>query len=117
MNWDTIKGNWTQYKGNFREQWGKLTNDDLEVIAGKRDQLVGKLQERYGYAKEEAESQVNEFTSRHWEDKPIVANGIPGVQTGGQAVDGTPDTRGIMEKIADAITGDNIDDKTGKVVR
>jgi hypothetical protein len=48
--------------------------------------------------------------------EPVAGNGIPGVQTGGHAVDGTPDTRGIMEKTADAVTGDNIDDKTGKRV-
>ena len=49
--------------------------------------------------------------------KPVIDNGIPGVQTGGHAADGTPDTRGITEKVADAVTGDRIDDKTGKVVR
>ena len=45
MNWDQIEGNWKQVKGKFREQWGKLTDDDLDVVAGKRDQLLGKLQE------------------------------------------------------------------------
>ena len=48
MNWDQIEGNWKQVKGKFREKWGKLTDDDLDVVAGKRDQLLGKLQEKYG---------------------------------------------------------------------
>lgn len=52
MNWDQVAGNWKQVQGKAREQWGKLTNDDLDVIAGRRDQLVGALQERYGWARE-----------------------------------------------------------------
>jgi len=64
MNWDTIKGQWTQVKGKVREQWGKLTDDDLDTIAGKKDQLVGKLQERYGYAKEKAQKEVDDFSTR-----------------------------------------------------
>ena len=58
MNEDTIKGNWKQFKGKVKEQWGKLTDDDLDVIAGKRDQLVGKIQERHGIARDDAEKQV-----------------------------------------------------------
>lgn len=58
MNKDTIKGNWAQFKGKIREQWGKLTDDDIDVIAGKRDQLLGKIQERHGIAKDEAEKQL-----------------------------------------------------------
>ena len=61
MNWDTIEGNWKQFTGKVREKWGKLTDDDLEVIAGKRDRLSGKIQERYGVAKEEAERQIDEY--------------------------------------------------------
>jgi uncharacterized protein YjbJ (UPF0337 family) len=61
MNWDEIKGKWKQVKGQAQQRWGKLTNDDLEVIGGKREELVGKIQERYGIAKDEAEKQVNEF--------------------------------------------------------
>jgi uncharacterized protein YjbJ (UPF0337 family) len=61
MNWDQIKGNWKQFKGKVREKWGKLTDDDLEVIAGKKDQLVGMLQERYGYEKAQAEKELDEF--------------------------------------------------------
>lgn len=61
MNWDIIEGNWNQAKGKVKEQWGKLTDDDLTKISGKRDQLAGKLQERYGIAKDEVEEQLNEF--------------------------------------------------------
>lgn len=61
MNWDIIEGNWNQAKGKVKEQWGKLTDDDLGAISGKRDQLAGKLQERYGIAKDEVEKQLNDF--------------------------------------------------------
>lgn len=61
MNWDQIQGKWTELKGQAKQQWGKLTDDDLTVVAGKRDELVGKVQERYGIAKEKAEEQVKEF--------------------------------------------------------
>jgi uncharacterized protein YjbJ (UPF0337 family) len=63
VNWDQIEGKWKQYSGRFREKWGKLTDSDLEVIRGRKDQLVGKVQERYGIAKEEAERQVDEFAA------------------------------------------------------
>lgn len=61
MNWDIIEGNWTQAKGKVKEQWGKLTDDDLAKISGKRDQLAGKLQERYGIAKDDVEKQLEDF--------------------------------------------------------
>jgi len=61
MNWDTIAGNWKSAKGHLREQWGKLTDDDLDVIAGKRDQLVGTIQTRYGNTRDEAERMVDEY--------------------------------------------------------
>jgi len=61
MNEDRIEGNWKQVKGKVKEQWGKLTDDDLDVIAGKRDQLLGRIQERHGIAKDEAERQVKSF--------------------------------------------------------
>jgi uncharacterized protein YjbJ (UPF0337 family) len=57
MNWDQVEGKWKQVKGSIKERWGKLTDDDLDVIAGRRDNLVGKLQERYGIAREEAQKQ------------------------------------------------------------
>ena len=61
MNWDQLEGKWKQVKGSVKEQWGKLTDDDLDVIAGKRDVLVGKLQERYGVAREEAQDRADKW--------------------------------------------------------
>jgi uncharacterized protein YjbJ (UPF0337 family) len=61
MNWEQLEGKWKQLKGTVRQQWGKLTDNDLEYIAGKRDRLVGKLQERYGLAKEQAEQRADEW--------------------------------------------------------
>ena len=60
-NWDKIKGQWKQAKGNARKQWGKLTDDEMEQIKGERDVLTGKIQERYGITKEEANRQVDEW--------------------------------------------------------
>jgi len=61
MNWDQIEGKWKQFGGKFREKWGKLTDDDWQVIGGKKDQLVGRIQERYGIAKEQAQREVDDF--------------------------------------------------------
>lgn len=63
MNWDQIEGKWKQMKGSVKTRWGKLTDDDLDVINGRREQLVGLIQERYGLAKDAAEKQVNEWGS------------------------------------------------------
>jgi uncharacterized protein YjbJ (UPF0337 family) len=63
MNKDTVEGNWKQLKGKVKEQWGKLTDDDFDVIAGKRDQLLGRIQERHGISREEAEKQVKTWES------------------------------------------------------
>ena len=63
MNWDRVEGNWKQFKGKVKEQWGRLTDDDLDVIAGKKDQLAGKLQESYGISKDEAEKQIDRWAS------------------------------------------------------
>jgi uncharacterized protein YjbJ (UPF0337 family) len=59
MNWDSIEGNWKEFKGKAKQQWGKLTDDDLDVIEGRRDQLEGVLQKRYGYAKDQAQREVD----------------------------------------------------------
>jgi uncharacterized protein YjbJ (UPF0337 family) len=59
MNSDQMEGKWKQLSGAAKQQWGKLTDDDLTVIAGRRDQLIGKIQERYGIAMEEAQKQVD----------------------------------------------------------
>ena len=64
MNWDTVEGNWKQFKGNVKQQWGKLTDDHIDVIAGKREHLAGKIQEAYGVSKDEAEKQIADFEKR-----------------------------------------------------
>jgi uncharacterized protein YjbJ (UPF0337 family) len=75
MNWDRIEGNWKQVVGKAKAQWGKLTSDDFDVIAGRREQLAGKIQERYGIAKDAADQQVSEWVRKaddSWfgKDKP-----------------------------------------------
>jgi uncharacterized protein YjbJ (UPF0337 family) len=65
MSWDRVEGNWKQFKGEIKQQWGKLTDDELDQIEGKRDKLVGRIQERYGIAKDEAERQVNSWERSH----------------------------------------------------
>jgi uncharacterized protein YjbJ (UPF0337 family) len=65
MNKDEVAGKWQQAKGKLKQQWGKLTDDDLTILEGRQDQLAGKIQERYGIAKEEAERQVREFRERN----------------------------------------------------
>lgn len=61
MNWDQVAGKWKQMKGSARQQWGKLTDDDLEQIAGNRDKFIGVLQQRYGIAKDEAQRQADDW--------------------------------------------------------
>jgi uncharacterized protein YjbJ (UPF0337 family) len=61
VNWDQIEGKWKQFRGRAREKWGKLTDDDLDVVQGKRDRLAGVLQEKYGIAKGEADKQLRDF--------------------------------------------------------
>ena len=65
MNNDRIQGSWEQVKGNVQKMWGKLTNDDLDVIEGDRKLLAGKIQERYGIAKDEADKQIDEWNRTH----------------------------------------------------
>jgi uncharacterized protein YjbJ (UPF0337 family) len=67
MNWDRVAGRWKEIKGKAREKWRKLTDDDLDVIAGKRDQLVGRLRERYGWGREESEKQADAFVAGYKE--------------------------------------------------
>ena len=66
--WEKFKGSWNQTKGTVKEQWGKLTDDDLLEIEGRRDQLVGKIQTRYGITKEEAEAQVGTWEQKRYRD-------------------------------------------------
>ncbi|MCX6116516.1 MAG: CsbD family protein [Proteobacteria bacterium] len=63
MNWDQIEGEWKQFRGAIREKWAKLTDDDLDLISGKKERLLGKIQSHYGYKKEAAETELNEFIS------------------------------------------------------
>ena len=63
MDWNRVEGNWKQFTGKVKEQWGQLTDDDLKVINGRRDQLEGKLQERYGYNKDQIRKQVDDWLS------------------------------------------------------
>ena len=62
MNWDEITGDWKEFAGKAKAKWGKLTDNDLTIAAGKRDQLAGLLQQHYGYAKEKAEKELDEFS-------------------------------------------------------
>ncbi len=62
MNWDRIEGNWNTFKGKIQQQWGELTDDDLDVINGQRTELIGKLQNRYGIARDAAERQVDDWS-------------------------------------------------------
>jgi len=64
MDWNRVEGNWKQFKGKVKEQWGKLTDDDLDRIAGKRDQLEGTIQERYGLEKDRAKADVDAWCNR-----------------------------------------------------
>lgn len=63
MNWDQVAGNWKQFKGQVKQQWGKLTDDDLQQVDGKREELVGRIQERYGLEKDKAERELDDFFS------------------------------------------------------
>jgi uncharacterized protein YjbJ (UPF0337 family) len=65
MNREQLMGKWNQVKGSVRKRWGKLTDDDVDKIAGQRDTLIGKIQEKYGKSKEEAEKEVDDFTTKH----------------------------------------------------
>jgi uncharacterized protein YjbJ (UPF0337 family) len=67
MNWERVEGNWKQMKGAIKEKWGNLTDDDLTVANGKREALLGRLQERYGIAKDEAERQLNDWMENYRE--------------------------------------------------
>ena len=69
MNWDQIAGKWKQVKGSVKQQWGKVTDDDLDFIAGARDKFVGKLQERYGLAKEDAERAADKWLAAQADSK------------------------------------------------
>ena len=64
MNWDRIEGNWKEFKGKAKQQWGKLTDDDLTYIDGRRDELSGRLQQHYGYGKDQADREIDDWAGR-----------------------------------------------------
>lgn len=70
MNWDRIEGNWKMFRGKVLQQWGKLTEDELDVIKGRRDVLAGRLQELYGISQDEAERQIERFQQLVSDDSP-----------------------------------------------
>ena len=72
MNWDIVEGNWKQFKGRIRVRWGKLTDDKLDLISGKRIELAGKIQEAYGITKEEVEEQIKIFEEQNQDFKPAL---------------------------------------------
>lgn len=65
MNWDQVEGNWRQFSGEVRKQWGKLTDDEVSQVGGSREKLLGKLQERYGQSREQAERDLDAWLARH----------------------------------------------------
>jgi uncharacterized protein YjbJ (UPF0337 family) len=69
MNWDRIEGNWKQFSGKVRQQWGKLTDDDLDVIGGRREELSGRIQKAYGVTKDEADRQISQFADTIGDDR------------------------------------------------
>jgi uncharacterized protein YjbJ (UPF0337 family) len=69
MNWDQVEGNWKQLKGKARQKWGQLTDDELDRVSGRREELVGLIQERYGKARDQAEREVNEWRDRLDDDR------------------------------------------------
>lgn len=77
MNWNQVEGQWKQIKGKTKQQWGKLTDDDLTFINGKQDALIGKLQERYGYAQEEAKRRADEWLKTMNDEPEHAHSGAP----------------------------------------
>ena len=80
MNWDQVEGKWKQMKGSVREKWGKLTDSDYEQIAGNRDKFAGMLQERYGYTRDKAEKELDE-----WMSSETGTTDLPRTRTGGSS--------------------------------
>ena len=70
MNWDQIEGNWKQFKGQAKQKWAKLTDSDWNMLSGKKDELVGRVQERYGYERDQAEREVDDW-SRGINNEPV----------------------------------------------
>ena len=84
MNWDQVEGKWKQMKGSMREKWGQLTDSDFEQIAGNKDKFVGRLQERYGYTREQADKELSEWmTAQDRHQTTPTATELPRTKTGG----------------------------------
>jgi len=79
MNWDQVEGKWKQMIGTLRTKWGMLTDSDFEQIAGNRDKFLGRLQERYGYTKDKAEKELEEWMRSEREETPRTRTGGSGV--------------------------------------
>jgi uncharacterized protein YjbJ (UPF0337 family) len=77
MNWDIIEGRWNQLKGSVRGRWAKLTDDDVAAVGAKKDQLVGRIQERYGVARDDAEQQVDQWIRRLGRGRSGRAESVP----------------------------------------
>lgn len=82
MNWDRVEGNWKKFSGKVREQWGRLTDDDLDVIEGQRETLSGRIQEIYGISQDEAERQIKRFEDSLPDDRSNMANDDSGAGAG-----------------------------------
>ena len=96
MNWDRVEGNWKKFAGKVQEQWGKLTDDDIDVIEGRRETLSGRIQEIYGISQDEAERQIERFESSLSDDRSSKEYDESGgrTATGRNRVGGDPrDTR------------------------
>ena len=88
MNADVIKGKWHQLKGEVKSRWGKLTDDDLDRVAGDSEKLIGRVQERYGYARHDAEREVNHFFDRQRDEEMATHEAEPSPHFGGRAQPG-----------------------------
>jgi uncharacterized protein YjbJ (UPF0337 family) len=88
MNADVIKGKWHQLKGEVKSRWGKLTDDDLDRVAGDSEKLIGRVQERYGYARHDAEREVKDFFDRQRDEEAVVREAEPSPHFGGRAQPG-----------------------------
>jgi uncharacterized protein YjbJ (UPF0337 family) len=78
MNWDRVEGNWKQFAGQARQKWGKLTDNDWQVVAGKKDELAGRIQERYGVAKDEANREIDNWARALKEEEKVERTGSAG---------------------------------------
>jgi uncharacterized protein YjbJ (UPF0337 family) len=81
MNWDQVEGKWKQLTGSVKQQWAKLTDDDLTFISGKKDELIGKVQERYGISREDAEKQASAWSDSLPQDTNLKQRAASGTST------------------------------------